>query len=129
MGRAQPELAGRVHQTGYVADEDLSALYAGASLFVFPSFYEGFGLPPLEAMACGTPVLASSAGALAETLAGAALQVDADPTTIGTAVARLLDDPAARQRLRAAGLARAAHFSWERTARATRDCYDLLARR
>lgn len=110
---ATPELAGRVHQTGYVPDDDLSALYAGASLFVFPSFYEGFGLPPLEAMACGTPVLASSAGALAETLAGAAVQVDPNPATIGTAVARLLDDAVALARLRAAGLERAAQFSWE----------------
>jgi alpha-1,3-rhamnosyl/mannosyltransferase len=124
-----PEFAGRLHRLGYVADDDLPALYAGARMFVFPSSDEGFGLPPLEAMACGTPTVASSVGALAENLSGAAVLVDPSVAAIHTAVVRLLHDPAELERLRATGRARAAQFSWEHTARATRACYEELAQR
>jgi glycosyltransferase involved in cell wall biosynthesis len=103
-----------VRSLGQVPDEQLPGLYAGAECFVLPSLYEGFGLPCVEAMACGTPVVASSAGALPETCGDAALLVDPhDPSAIADAVERAIGD----ERLRTAGLNRAAQFSWDRTAR------------
>jgi len=102
---------------GHVDDALLPGLYAGAEAFVLPSLYEGFGLPVLEAMAAGTPVLTTTAGALPETCAGAARLVD-DPAAIAGALTALLGDPAERARLRAAGLARASTLTWDRTARA-----------
>jgi glycosyltransferase involved in cell wall biosynthesis len=100
---------------GPVDDAALPGLYAGASAFVLPSLYEGFGLPVLEAMACGTPVLAADTSALPETCGGAARLVGADEWD--SAIADLLGDEAARATLREAGLRRAAAFTWERTAR------------
>lgn len=106
--------------TGYVADADLPALYAGADVFAYPSLYEGFGLPPLEAMACGTPVLTSNVSSLPEVVGEAAVMVDPrDESALAAALRRLLSDPAGRERLAAAGIARARNFSWERTARET----------
>jgi glycosyltransferase involved in cell wall biosynthesis len=111
--------------TGYVADADLPALYAGADLFVYPSIYEGFGLPPLEAMACGVPVLASNTSSLPEVVGGAGLTVDPlDEGAIAEAMLDLLQDRPRREALAAAGLERAACFSWERTARQTIDVYN-----
>ncbi|GAC1439364.1 MAG: glycosyltransferase family 1 protein [Solirubrobacteraceae bacterium] len=105
---------------GHVPDAELPALYAGALAFVLPSLYEGFGLPCLEAMASGVPVLAARRGALPEVLGGAALFVDPrEPEAIADALERLLADAALRRRLVAAGLERAALFSWERTAERT----------
>ena len=101
---------------GHVDDALLPGLYAGAEAFALPSLYEGFGLPVLEAMAAGTPVLTTTAGALPETCGGAARLVE-DPAAFATELPALLVDSAGRERLRAAGLARAAGFSWERTAR------------
>ena len=102
---------------GRVSDEALRALYAGAACFVFPSRYEGFGLPALEAMACGCPVVASVAAALPEVCGEAALYCDpADPASIARAVGRVLDDPALADRLRRLGVARAARFTWDRAA-------------
>ena len=102
---------------GPVPDAHLPGLYAGASAFVLPSLYEGFGLPCLEAMACGTPVVAADAAALPETCGDAALYADPrDPTAIAAAVERALE-PGTATRLRGAGLRRAAAFSWDRTAR------------
>ena len=109
---------------GFVADEDLPALLTAAEAFVFPSLYEGFGLPPLEAMACGTPVVASGAGSLGEVLGDAALLVrPGEAGSLADGIARLLDDGALRAALRERGLARAATFTWERTARETLAAY------
>lgn len=106
--------------TGYVADADLPALYGGADLFVYPSLYEGFGLPPLEAMACGTPVLTSNVSSLPEVVGEAAVTVDPrDEEALAAALEALLLDAPRRAALSRAGLARAASFSWERTARQT----------
>ena len=114
--------------TGYIADEDLPALLSGALAFVFPSLYEGFGMPILEAMACGTPVLTSATSALPE-IAGdpssnsgqaAALLIDPEDTAaIAAGLARLASDAVLRADLRARGLARAAQFTWERCAQET----------
>jgi glycosyltransferase involved in cell wall biosynthesis len=120
-------LGERVRFTGYVPDADLPALYSGAQCFCYPSLYEGFGLPPLEAMACGTPAITSNVSSLPEVVGDAALTVD--PTAVpdlAAALRRLLTDPAARQRYRACGLQQAACFSWDRTARATRAVYDAV---
>jgi len=111
--------------TGYVSDADLPAIYGAATAFVFPSLYEGFGLPPLEAMACGTPVVCSTAPSLEEVVGGAALCVEAeDDVGLGEAIRRVSSDSALREDLRARGLARAAGFSWARAARETLDVYD-----
>jgi glycosyltransferase involved in cell wall biosynthesis len=123
-----PELRGRVHLTGYVSDDDLPRLYAGAQLFVFPSWAEGFGFPPLEAMACGVPTIASDTPALAENLSGAAELVPPDsPELLTEAMNRLLSDAELRHSRRKQGLARAASFRWEEAARQTIACYERLA--
>ena len=113
-------VADRVRFTGYIADQDLPALLSGALAFVFPSLYEGFGMPVLEAMACGTPVLTSSTSSLPEIAGDAALLVDpTDTAALATALARLADDTALRADLQQRGLARAARFTWERCAQET----------
>jgi glycosyltransferase involved in cell wall biosynthesis len=117
VGGDRPQFAGEElpgRSLGHVPDEELPALYAGAQAFVLPSLYEGFGLPCLEAMACGTPVVAADRTALPETCGGAALLVDpTDQAAIADAVMVAIGDTSLRER----GLARAAAFSWERTAR------------
>jgi hypothetical protein len=108
---------GRVHSLGYVPESDLVALYGGAEVMAYPSHFEGFGLPVLESMACGTPVVASDVAALHEVSGGAAVLVRPnDETALAAAIAELVEDAAARSALRARGLARAAEFRWERTA-------------
>jgi len=116
-------LDGVVRFLGPVDDAALPALYAEALGFVFPSLWEGFGLPVLEAMAAGTPVIASSRGAIPEVTGGAALLVPPEPAPLADAMAALLADPARRERLREAGLARAAAFSWQRAAAETLAVY------
>src|SRR5918911_830999 len=104
--------------TGYVPDEDLVALYNAADLFVYPSIFEGFGLPPLEAMACGTPVVTSNTSSFPEVVGNAALMVEPlDAEALAGAIATALRDANLRARLTALGLHRAALFSWEATAR------------
>ena len=107
---------------GYVPDQDLPALYAAASVFAYPSLYEGFGIPPLEAMACGTPVVASTAGALPEVLGDAALLVDPyDEDALAQALAAAARDDGT---LRRRGLARAARYSWSHAAAETWRAYE-----
>ena len=112
-----------VRFVGYVAPQDLSALYGAATAFVYPSLFEGFGLPPLEAMACGTPVVTSNISSLPEVVGDAALLINPrSASDLAAALRRLLDDDELRLRLRAAGPRRAALFSWEHMARATCGC-------
>jgi glycosyltransferase involved in cell wall biosynthesis len=103
---------------GHVPEALLPGLYAGAEAFALPSHYEGFGLPVLEAMAAGTPVVAADTSALPETCGGAARLAPPDGEAFRAALQSLLADRAERERLRAAGLARAAGFTWDATARA-----------
>lgn len=120
-------LKDRVRLLGYVAEADLPALYSSAKLFLFPSLYEGFGIPVLEAMACGTPVVTSDCSSLPEVAGGAALLVDpSDIHAIAEAALRLLDDEPLRQDLAARGIERAKQFSWMRTARETLEIYKSL---
>ena len=115
-----PGVRDRVVVTGYVSEQEKVALLGGAEALVYPSLYEGFGLPVIEAMACGTPVLTSNVSALPETAGDAALLVDPHSVEgIAAGIERLLTDSALRERLRSAGLARVGAFSWEETARRT----------
>ncbi len=121
-------LEDHVHVLGYVPGQDLPALYRAAEVFAFPSLYEGFGLPPLEAMACGTPVVCSNASSLPEVVGDAGILVDSrDVAAWHVALARLLVDVGLREELKQRGLRRAAEFTWQRTARQTLDVYWRLA--
>ncbi len=114
----------RVHLTGFVEDDDLLQFYAACDLFVFPSFYEGFGLPILEAMACGRAVACSNTSAMLEVADATAILFDPCATAEMTrAMADLLLDAELRARMERLGLHRAAQFSWENTARKTLDVY------
>ena len=116
-----------VHFPGYVPDADLPAIYAGAQALVFPSLYEGFGLPVLEAMACGTPVAASHASSIPEIGAEAVLYFDPTDTEAMTETIRtLLRDADLRADLRQRGFGQAARFSWERAAAETEAVYDAV---
>ena len=119
--------ADRIRRLGYVAADDVPALLSGAALFVYPSLEEGFGFPPLEAMACGTPTVATDTSSLAENLAGAAeLVPPTDVEALTSAIERLLVDDALRSRRRRQGLERAARYRWHDTATATIGCYHEL---
>jgi glycosyltransferase involved in cell wall biosynthesis len=119
-----PSLRGRVVPTGYVCDAALAALYRGALCFVYPSLYEGFGLPPLEAMQCGTPVITGNTSSLPEVVGDAGLMVDpTDTDAFAAAMLARWQDEAGRALARARGLARASRFSWARTLAATLDAY------
>ena len=121
-------LADHVHFPGFVADEDLPALYTLADLLAFPSLYEGFGLPPLEAMACGTPVVSSNNSSLPEAVGAAALQVDAeDVDGLADAMARVLGNANLRIRLADLGHAQAARFTWAEAAGKLLEAYRLTA--
>jgi glycosyltransferase involved in cell wall biosynthesis len=120
-------LDARVRWLGVLPREDVPALYRAVDVLLYPSLYEGFGLPPLEAMATGTPVVAARAACLPETVGDAALLVDPrDPDALATAVESLLTDTALRGAIIAAGRARSAAFTWERSAAATTDVYRLV---
>lgn len=113
--------AGWLHRTGYLPDEDLVRLYAMAAVFVYPSLREGFGIPILEAMACGTPVVTSRRSSMIEVAGDAALLLDEpeDPIALAEILEGLLADEGERTRLRQAGLEQASRFSWERAAEET----------
>jgi glycosyltransferase involved in cell wall biosynthesis len=117
-------LGAQIRWLGAAPEADLPALYAGALLFVFPSLYEGFGLPVLEAMACGTPVVCSNSSSLPEVAGDAALTVDPlDTERLASAIGQALDDECLREDLRAKGLRQAGSYSWPRTARLTIETY------
>ena len=111
--------------TGYVAENDLSALYSGATCFVYPSFFEGFGLPVLEAMQCGAPVIAGNRTSIPEVVGNAGLLFDPfDANSLVQALTRVLDDSEYRAALRIQGLERAREFDWKQTARMTLQAYE-----
>jgi glycosyltransferase involved in cell wall biosynthesis len=117
-------LQDRVHFPGFVPGSEQALWYSAAEIFAFPSLYEGFGLPLLEAMACGTPVVASNSASLPEVVGNAGLIVE--PSAVGqlaAALRQLIEEPDLRANLRTAGLERASTFSWRRTAEATVQLY------
>jgi len=121
-----PALPPRTLLTGRVQESDLAPLLSGAEVFVFPSLYEGFGLPPLEAMACGTACITSNATSLPEVVGGAAIMVNPlDDHALAGALGSVLTDQARAHELRTKGLTRAQSFAWEKTAAAT---WDVLRR-
>ena len=118
-----------VEYAGFVSKERLRELYRGALLFVYPSRYEGFGIPPLEAMACGVPVIATRTGAIEEYAGDAALLIDpADRDALRHAMVRLIGDPALRQELRGRGPARASLYRWEESAQTMTELLTEAAR-
>jgi glycosyltransferase involved in cell wall biosynthesis/ubiquinone/menaquinone biosynthesis C-methylase UbiE len=126
---AELGIAERVNFLGYVQEADLRVLYSATKLFVYPSIYEGFGLPPLEAMACGAPVITSNTSALPEVVGNAALLVDPhNGEALSQAMERVLCDHDLRARMRQQSLARAKRFSWERTAEETLAVYEEVCR-
>ncbi len=128
-----PALRGKVHLAGYVSQQDLPALYAGARLFVYPSLHEGFGFPPLEAMACGVPVISTRSSSLTENLEAAAELVAPDDVVgLAAVMRRLLSDDRLRAKRQSEGLEQARQYRWDQTARATVKSYQAamnMARR
>jgi glycosyltransferase involved in cell wall biosynthesis len=120
-------LRDHVHFAGYLDEEELHLWYAAATLFVFPSLYEGFGMPPLEAMSCGTPVVTSNSTSLPEVVGDAGLMVPpTDADALAEAIVRLLRDPTLHAELRERGLQRARAFSWRTTAERTLAVYEQI---
>jgi glycosyltransferase involved in cell wall biosynthesis len=121
---AESGLADRIHFVGHVPHEDLPGIFNLAEIFVYPSLYEGFGIPVLEALACGTPVVTSNLSSIPEITGEHALLVPpTDQEALTVAIARLIENPALREELARQGPPRAAAFTWERTARQTLDVY------
>ena len=115
--------------TGYVPEADLPVLYSGALCFVYPSYFEGFGLPPLEAMKCGAPVIVGNATSLPEVVGDAGLKVDPfDVSAIASAIEQLINNSELRQELRTKGTQRAEMFDWRKTAQQTLKVYEQVAR-
>ena len=118
------EIIDKVIFTGYTPYEDLPYFYNGASLFVYPSFYEGFGLPPLEAMSCGTPVITSNVSSIPEVVGDAAVLINPfDTEELKNAIGKILEDENLQNTLSLSGLNRAKDFSWEKTAQKTLEIY------
>lgn len=120
------KVEGRVLFPGYISDPDLPALYSAADLFCFPSLYEGFGLPPLEAMACGTPVVCSNTSSLPEVVGDGGLLVAPRSSSLAAAITEVLTNDNLKQRLSRRGRERAALFSWEKAVAKTLDMYREL---
>lgn len=121
---AHPDLRGRIILTGYVPDEDLAPLYTGAQVFVYNSIYEGFGLPPLEAMQCGTAVITSDTSSLPEVVGKGGVMVDPhDLHALARAILDLATDTDRHRRLQAGALAQARQFTWTRSTAATLEAY------
>ena len=119
------EVGSSIIVTGYVPESDLPALYSGALCFIYPSYFEGFGLPPLEAMKCGAPVIVGNKTSLPEVVGDAALMIDPfDINAIATAIQKVSSDAELRSQLRAKGLQRASQFDWKETARRTLAVYE-----
>ena len=122
------EMGNSVVLTGYVPEPDLPALYSGALCFVYPSYFEGFGLPPLEAMKCGAPVIVGNKTSLPEVVGDAGVQVDPfDVDEMASAIQRVITDSSLRAQLRVKGLERAKLFDWQETARQTLSVYKKAA--
>ena len=118
----------RIKFTGYIADEDLRALYSSCAVCVYPSLYEGFGLPPLEAMACGTPVVTSNVSSLPEVAGGAALLVDPyDADAIAEGICLAVSDHRLRADLIRRGAERARSFSWAQSVKRIHEIYMEVA--
>lgn len=125
--RASP-VAADIRCLGFVSDSDLPTLHQAAEVFVYPSLFEGFGMPPIEAMACGCPVISSTRGALGEVIGDAAATVDPeDVPMLKWQLARLANDAGLREHLRSAGLVQAQKFRWEKSAEATMEIYARAA--
>lgn len=122
------QISSQVIFTGFVEEDMLPILYNGAELFVYPSYYEGFGLPPLEAMSCGTPVITSNVSSIPEVVGDAGILIDPyDTTNLMKALENTLGDEKLKERLSQAGLNRAAQYSWKRTAAETLEVYKKVA--
>jgi len=125
----ESNLDGRIRMLGFLSDTNLSDVVSGADLFVFPSLYEGFGMPPLEAMALGVPVISSSASCLPEVLGDAAIYVPPlEVDRLASAITTVLSDPGLREDLKSKGLRQASRFTWEKTANAMIDVFKSLQR-
>lgn len=117
--------SGRIICAGYVSEADLPDIYNGAALFVYPSLYEGFGIPVLEAMACGVPVITSNVSSMPEVLGGAGTLIDPNqPEEISAAMGKVLTDKALFDKMKSEGLARARTFSWQKCAEETLNVYE-----
>lgn len=124
--KKNPQLKSRIIFTGYIPDEDLSAIYSGATAFIYPSLYEGFGLPPLEAMQCGTPVITSNTSSLPEVVGDAGIMIN--PTQedeLCQAILDVINDSQLRQKLSQKGLERSRQFSWKKCAEETVKVYKI----
>ena len=122
------QLHNYVRFLGYLPEETLAVMYRLAGVFVFPSLYEGFGLPPLEAMASGTPVVTSNLSSLPEVTGDAAVLVDPyDPDAIADGIERVLTDERVRRDMRRKGIARARQFSWEASVKRVHDIYQEVS--
>lgn len=123
------KLEDRVVFSGYVAEEDFPAMYSAAELFVYPSLYEGFGFPPLEAMACGTPVISSNTSSIPEVVGDAGISLaPKDEEKWASVIVKVIKDKNLREALSVAGLKQAKKFSWEKTAKETIEVYKEVLR-
>ncbi|MGV0024197.1 glycosyltransferase family 4 protein [Phormidesmis priestleyi] len=121
-----PKLRSRIILTDYIPDQDLSAIYSGASVFVYPSLYEGFGLPPLEAMQCGTPVITSNTSSLPEVVGDAGIMIDPhQEDELCQALSKVLNSAELRSEMSQKSLQRASQFSWKKCAEQTAEIYQI----